>query len=42
MPIKKADLIIRNAILIDGTGEPGAPGELAVTGNRISAIGPSL
>lgn len=37
-----ADLIIRNAILIDGTGTPGVPGDLAVTGNRISAIGSSL
>lgn len=42
MPAKEADLIIRNAMLIDGTGAPGTPGDLAVTGERITAIGPSL
>ena len=42
MAMEKADLIIRNAMLIDGAGAPGAPGDLAVTGSRICAIGPSL
>ncbi len=36
------DLIIRNAFLIDGTGAPGEPGDLAVTGDRITAIGGTL
>ncbi|MFQ5626122.1 MAG: amidohydrolase family protein, partial [Methyloligellaceae bacterium] len=42
MGATKADLIIRNAMLIDGTGAPGTPGDLAVTDERITAIGPSL
>lgn len=33
------DLIIRNALLIDGTGAPGREGDLAVKAGRISAIG---
>jgi N-acyl-D-amino-acid deacylase len=37
-----ADLIIRNAVLIDGTGAPAVDGDLAVTGDRISAVGPAL
>jgi N-acyl-D-aspartate/D-glutamate deacylase len=36
------DLIIRNALLLDGLGSPGARGDLAVTGDRISAVGSSL
>jgi N-acyl-D-amino-acid deacylase len=37
-----ADLVIRNAVLLDGTGAPGRPGDLAVTGERISALGGRL
>ena len=33
------DLIIRDATLIDGTGAPRTRGDLAVTGERIAAIG---
>ena len=33
------DLIIRNARIIDGTGAPARPGDLAVEGDRIAAIG---
>ena len=33
------DLIIRNALLIDGSGQPGQRGDLAVTGVRITAVG---
>jgi N-acyl-D-amino-acid deacylase len=33
------DLIIRNALLIDGSGAPGVRGDLAVTGDRIAALG---
>ena len=35
----KSDLIIRNARLIDGTGAPSRPGDLAVADDRILALG---
>ena len=34
-----ADLIIRNAQLIDGTGAPPIQGDLAIAGDRIVAMG---
>lgn len=37
-----ADLVIRNAHVIDGTGAPGAAADVAVTGDRISAVGATL
>lgn len=37
--IDPADLIIRNARLIDGTGGPSARGDIAVTGDRIVGLG---
>ena len=33
------DLLIRGGILIDGTGAPGRPADVAVTGDRIAAVG---
>lgn len=33
------DLVIRNAVLVDGTGSAGRPGALAVSGDRIAAVG---
>lgn len=33
------DLIIRNGRIIDGTGAPGVAGSLAITGDRIAAVG---
>jgi N-acyl-D-aspartate/D-glutamate deacylase len=33
------DLVIRNALILDGTGAPGRVASLAVTGGRIAAIG---
>lgn len=36
------DIVIRNARLIDGTGGPSTHGDLAVTDDRITGIGPSL
>ncbi len=35
----RCDLIVRDAVLIDGTGAPGTRGDLAVTGDRIVAMG---
>ncbi|MBI3516386.1 MAG: D-aminoacylase [Proteobacteria bacterium] len=35
----RADLIIRNAQLIDGTGAPPVGGDLAIAGDRIVALG---
>ncbi|MEQ8348400.1 MAG: D-aminoacylase [Sneathiellaceae bacterium] len=35
----KADLVIRNAVLIDGSGGPARRGDLAVAGGRILALG---
>ena len=32
------DLLLRGAELIDGTGEPGRPADVAVTGDRIAAV----
>lgn len=37
-----ADIIIRNVQLIDGSGKPRVPSDVAITGDRISAIGSSL
>ena len=39
MPQQTADLLIRQAKLIDGTGAPAIIADLAVTDDRISAIG---
>src|SRR5262249_3895786 len=36
------DILIRNGLLIDGTGSPGVAGDLAVAGGRIAAVGPRL
>jgi N-acyl-D-aspartate/D-glutamate deacylase len=33
------DLIIRNGLLVDGTGSPGWVGDLAVDGDRITTVG---
>jgi N-acyl-D-amino-acid deacylase len=33
------DLVIRNGLIVDGTGSPGTVGDLAVDGDRITAIG---
>jgi N-acyl-D-amino-acid deacylase len=36
------DILIRNGLLIDGTGSPGIVGDLAVADGRIAAIGPHV
>src|ERR1043166_4255952 len=36
------DLLIRGGTLIDGSGAPGARGDLAIAGGRIAALAPSL
>ncbi len=33
------DLVIRNGLVIDGTGAPGVRGDVAVLGDRIAAVG---
>ena len=33
------DLVIRNAVLVDGTGAPPVEGDLSVDAGRISAVG---
>ncbi len=35
------DLVIRGGFIVDGTGAPGRTGDLAVSGGRIAAVGPS-
>ena len=35
----KPDLVIRNASIIDGSGAPARSGDIAIAGDRISAIG---
>lgn len=38
MPHTTYDLVLRNALIIDGTGKPGFPGDIGVNGERIAAI----
>jgi N-acyl-D-aspartate/D-glutamate deacylase len=37
-----ADLVIRGGTLVDGTGAPGRPADVAIEGERIAAIGERL
>ncbi len=36
------DILIRNGLLFDGAGNPGAPGDLAIADGRITTIGPNV
>jgi N-acyl-D-amino-acid deacylase len=38
----KTDTLIRNASVLDGTGSPAVTADVAVAGDRILAVGPSL
>jgi N-acyl-D-amino-acid deacylase len=38
----RADLVLRGATVFDGTGAPGREADVAVTGDRITDIGPDL
>ena len=33
------DLIIRNGVIVDGSGKPAFTGDVAVSGGKIAAIG---
>src|ERR1700691_2164998 len=37
-----ADIVIRGGTVVDGTGAPGSPADVAITGGRISDIGTNL
>ncbi len=37
-----ADIVIRGGTVVDGTGAPGRQADVAITGGRISGIGPGL
>jgi N-acyl-D-amino-acid deacylase len=39
---RRADLVFRGATVFDGSGTPGREADVAVTGDRISAVGPGL
>jgi N-acyl-D-amino-acid deacylase len=39
---RRADLVLRGAMVLDGTGASGREMDVAVTGDRISEIGPTL
>jgi N-acyl-D-amino-acid deacylase len=38
-PPATCDLVIRNGAIIDGTGAPARPGDVAIRGDRIAAVG---
>ncbi|QDT54334.1 D-aminoacylase [Caulifigura coniformis] len=33
------DVLLKNALIVDGSGQPGAVGDVAIAGNRIIAVG---
>ena len=37
-----ADFVIRNTLIVDGTGKPGFHGSVAVEGGQIVEVGPVL
>ncbi len=39
-PRPTADVLIRGATVVDGSGAPGAPGDVALAGDRIVHVGP--
>jgi N-acyl-D-aspartate/D-glutamate deacylase len=40
--VTDADIVVRGGTLIDGTGSPGRPADVAIAGDRIVAIGDNL
>ena len=39
MTVPNFDVILRNGLVVDGTGRPGFLADLAITGDRIAKIG---
>jgi N-acyl-D-amino-acid deacylase len=39
---READLVLRGGVVIDGTGRPRFDADVAITGDRVTRIGPSL
>jgi N-acyl-D-amino-acid deacylase len=39
---RRADLVVRGGTVFDGTGAPGREADVAITGGRITAVGPRL
>lgn len=39
---RRADLVLRGATVFDGTGAPGRTADVALTGDRITGVGPDL
>ncbi|HLA39748.1 MAG TPA: D-aminoacylase, partial [Candidatus Glassbacteria bacterium] len=38
-PVRQYDILVRGGTLYDGTGSPGRPGDVAILGDRIVAVG---
>jgi N-acyl-D-amino-acid deacylase len=36
------DVLVRHGLIIDGSGRPGAIGDIALDGGRVAALGASL
>ena len=37
--MSQADLVIRNATIVDGTGDPSFTGDVAIESGRITSVG---
>lgn len=41
-PVPRCDILVRSALLVDGSGRPGHIADICITGDRISDIGAAL